>query len=130
MQAPQTNPAPTDMSFVIASRNRATELATVVARLLDTTPCPVVVVDNASEDDTAAVIGRIADRSANRLRLVTLDTNQGAVGRNVGVAACNTPYVAFCDDDSWWTPEAPARGAEVFDRYPSVGVLAARTIVW
>lgn len=130
MQAPQTSPAPTDMSFVIASRNRAAELATVVARLLDTTACPIVVVDNASEDDTAAVMSRIADRSANRLRLVRLHTNQGAVGRNVGVAACHTPYVAFCDDDSWWMPEAPAIGAQLFDRHPSLGLLAARTIVW
>jgi GT2 family glycosyltransferase len=121
---------PSRISFVIASRNRAFELATVVARLLDTTQCPIIVVDNGSEDDTAAVVNRIATKSADRLEVIELDTNRGAVGRNVGVAACRTPYVAFCDDDSWWTPEAPARGAELFDRYPSVGVLAARTIVW
>lgn len=130
MQLPEPDTAPSDVSFVIASQNRAAELATVVSRLLDTTPCPVVVVDNASEDDTAAVISRMAARSANRLQLITLDTNRGAVGRNVGVAACRTPYVAFCDDDSWWTPDAPAAGAELFDRHPSLGLLAARTVVW
>lgn len=119
-----------DLSFVIASRNRAAELASVVARLLDTTSCPIVVVDNASTDDTAAIVNRMAARSANRLRLVSLDANRGAVGRNVGVAACDTPYVAFCDDDSWWTPESPAIAAEAFGRHPSVGLLAARTIVW
>lgn len=119
-----------DVSFVIASQNRATELAMVVARLLDTTACPIVVVDNASTDDTAAIIDRMAARSANRLALIRLDTNRGAVGRNVGVAACHTPYVAFCDDDSWWTPESPAAAAEAFERHPSVGLLAARTIVW
>lgn len=122
--------ASTDVSFVIASQNRATELATVVARLLDTTPCPIVVVDNASTDDTAAIVNRMSARSGGRLELVRLDTNLGAVGRNVGVAACHTPYIAFCDDDSWWTPEAPAIGVELFERHPSVGLLAARTIVW
>ncbi|KUH89333.1 MULTISPECIES: glycosyltransferase family 2 protein [unclassified Mycobacterium] len=122
-------PAPADVSFVIASRNRAAELATVVARLLDTTVCPIVVVDNASTDDTAEVVGRMAARSAGRLRLVELADNLGAVGRNVGVAACRTPYVAFCDDDSWWAPDAPAIGVEAFERHPSVGLLAARTIV-
>ncbi|KUH93770.1 glycosyltransferase family 2 protein [Mycobacterium sp. IS-3022] len=122
-------PAPADVSFVIASQNRAAELATVVARLLDTTVCPIVVVDNASTDDTAEVVGRMAARSAGRLRLVELDDNLGAVGRNVGVAACRTPYVAFCDDDSWWAPDAPAIGVEAFERHPSVGLLAARTIV-
>ncbi|HEX2284765.1 MAG TPA: glycosyltransferase family 2 protein [Mycobacterium sp.] len=115
---------------MIASRNRAVELATVVARLLDTTACPIVVVDNASGDDTAAIMNRMAARSANRLQVIELDTNRGAVGRNVGVAACRTPYIAFCDDDSWWMPEAPGIGAELFDRHPSVGLLAARTIVW
>lgn len=122
-------PAPADVSFVIASQNRAAELATVVARLLDTTVCPIVVVDNASTDDTAEVVGRMAARSAGRLRLVELDDNLGAVGRNVGVAACRTPYVAFCDDDSWWAPDAPAIGVEAFELHPSVGLLAARTIV-
>ncbi len=121
---------PSDTSFVIASRNRATELAAVVARLLDTTACPIIVVDNASGDESVAIMRRLAARSANRLRVLELATNRGAVGRNAGVAACTTPYVAFCDDDSWWTPDSPAIGAELFDRHPSLGLLAARTIVW
>jgi GT2 family glycosyltransferase len=118
------------MTFVIASRNRAAELATVVARLLDSTACPIIVVDNASEDESVSIMRRLAARSAERLRLIELDSNRGAVGRNVGVAACRTPYVAFCDDDSWWTPDAPAIGAELFDRHHSVGLLAGSTIVW
>jgi GT2 family glycosyltransferase len=117
-------------SFVIASRNRSEELAMVVARLLNSTTCPIIVVDNASEDSSVAVMKRIAERSADRLRLIELDSNRGAVGRNVGVAACRTPYVAFCDDDSWWTPDAPANATELFDRHPSLGLLAGRTIVW
>jgi glycosyltransferase involved in cell wall biosynthesis len=118
------------MSFVIASRNRAYELATTVARLLDSTRCPIIVVDNESRDDSVAVMNRMAARSGGRLRVIGLDSNRGAVGRNVGVAACRTPYVAFCDDDSWWSPDAPEIGAELFDRHPSLGLLAARTIVW
>lgn len=117
-------------SFVIASRDRAYELATTVARLLDTTPCPIIVVDNDSHDDSVAVISRMAARADGRLRVIELDTNRGAVARNVGVAATATPYVAFCDDDSWWSPDAPAIGAELFDRCPTLGLLAARTIVW
>jgi GT2 family glycosyltransferase len=117
-------------TFVIASRNRAVELATVVSRLLDSTACPIIVVDNASEDDSVSIMKRIAARSADRVCLIELESNRGAVGRNVGVAACRTPYVAFCDDDSWWAPDAPAIGAELFDRHPSLGLLAGRTVVW
>jgi GT2 family glycosyltransferase len=117
------------ITVVIASRNRAEELAGVVQRLLDTTGCPIIVVDNASEDDSVATVRRVGARSAGRLRVLELDTNAGAVGRNAGVAASRTPYVAFCDDDSWWQPEAPAVGADLFDAHPGVGLLAARTIV-
>ncbi|MGV0834429.1 glycosyltransferase family 2 protein [Mycolicibacterium thermoresistibile] len=120
---------PTRLSFVIASRNRAAELGSVVNRLLDTTPCPIIVVDNASEDDSVAAITRIAARSAHRVQVIELDSNRGALGRNAGVAASHTPYVAFCDDDSWWEPDAPALGVEIFDRHPRIGLLAARTTV-
>lgn len=118
------------MSFVIASRNRAPELSRVVQRLLDTTACPIIVVDNGSDDDSVKVVGRVAARSAGRVAVMGLSSNLGAVGRDVGVAACRTPYVAFCDDDSWWEPQAPARGAQMFDRYPTLAVLAGRTEVW
>jgi glycosyltransferase involved in cell wall biosynthesis len=116
-------------TFVIASRNRARELADVVTRLLDTTRCPIVVVDNDSEDDSVATVRRLAERAAERVQLIELPTNEGAVARNVGVAASPTPYVAFCDDDSWWAPDATDIAEALFDRHPTVGVLAARTLV-
>ncbi|CRZ15702.1 glycosyltransferase family 2 protein [Mycolicibacterium neworleansense] len=118
------------VSFVIASRNRAEELASVVTRLLDTTDCPIIVVDNGSTDGSVTAMRNIAAQSPDRVTLLELGSNLGAVARNIGVAACRTPYVAFCDDDSWWDPDAPALGAHIFDRYPQTAVLAARTEVW
>jgi GT2 family glycosyltransferase len=123
----QRNPPRT--TFVIASRDRADELTAVVTRLLDTTECPITVVDNGSRDHSVAAVNRIAARAAGRVQLVALDGNRGAVGRNAGVAASTTPYVAFCDDDSWWQPDATMLAEQTFDAYPSVGLLAARTIV-
>jgi GT2 family glycosyltransferase len=117
-------------SFVIASRDRSDELAATVARLLDTTSCPVVVVDNASVDDSVAALERLSSRAGGRLSVVALSENLGAVGRNVGVAHCQTPFVAFCDDDSWWDPQAPSIAETVFDRHPTVALLAARTVMW
>ncbi|CDP84531.1 MULTISPECIES: glycosyltransferase family 2 protein [Mycolicibacterium] len=118
------------VSFVIASRNRSEELASVVTRLLDTTDCPIIVADNGSADGSVPIMRRIAAQSPERVTLLELGSNLGAVARNVGVAACRTPYVAFCDDDSWWDPAAPALGAEIFDRFPQTAVLAARTEIW
>src|ERR1700712_3149807 len=117
-------------SFVIASRDRSPELAVVVERLLDTTSCPIILVDNASDDDSVEVAGRIAARSAGRVQVIALTENLGAVGRNVGVASCTTPFVAFCDDDSWWDGEAPSIPEGRLDEHPSVALLGVRPVVW
>lgn len=120
------------MSFVIATRDRAEGLRQTLVRLLDTTGCPIVVVDNASHDDSRDVVREFArsHRQGGRLKLVALNRNRGAVARNAGVTACDTPYVAFCDDDSWWAPDAPRIGADLFDENPTLAVLAAETVVW
>ncbi|WP_410611473.1 glycosyltransferase family 2 protein [Amycolatopsis sp. lyj-109] len=112
-------------TVVIATRNRATELARTLTRLssLDPRP-PVVVLDNASEDDTAEVAARYAD-----VRVIRLPQNLGAAARTLGVVAAGTPYVAFSDDDSWWAPDALAEAERIFDEHPGTGLLAARTLV-
>lgn len=116
-------------TFVIASRNRAAELATTISTLLDTTDCPIIAVDNGSQDDSARVVRRIAQHSSGRVLAMELKSNRGVVARNIGVAASRTPYVAFCDDDSWWAPDAIGIAERVFDRHPTVGLLAARIVV-
>ncbi len=117
-------------SFVIATRNRSAEMTATAERLLDTTNCPIVLVDNGSDDDSLMAARRLSARSGDRVLAIGLDRNLGAAGRNFGVRACRTPYVAFCDDDSWWAPDAPDIAEETFGRHPSVGLLAARTVVW
>jgi hypothetical protein len=125
-----SKPAKPSTSFVIASRDRSGELVVVVERLLDTTACPIVFVDNSSLDDSVAAVRKVASKAANRVEIIELSENLGAVGRNVGVAHCTTAYVAFCDDDSWWEPQAPTIAEELFAAHPTLGLLAARTVVW
>lgn len=117
-------------SFVIATRDRAHELCAVLDRLLDTTACPIIVVDNASRDDSVRNVTRIAARSAGRITVIPLDRNEGAVARNIGVARSDTPYTAFCDDDSWWAPDAISIAEGTFEKFRTIAVLAARTVMW
>lgn len=117
-------------SFVIATRDRSDELCAVLRRLLDTTMCPIVVVDNGSRDSSVRDAQGIAAGATGRVVVVPLHHNAGAVARNIGVARAQTPYVAFCDDDSWWEPEAIPLAEELFDKHPSVALLAARTVLW
>jgi len=86
---------------------------------------PVVVVDNASSDGTAAAVRH----QYPDVRVIELAENLGAAGRNHGVEAVDTEYVAFSDDDSWWAPGALPRAVEAFERHPRLGAVHGRILV-
>ncbi|MEV6661396.1 glycosyltransferase family 2 protein [Nocardia fluminea] len=112
-------------TVVIATRNRATELTRTLTEVCALRPRPpIVVLDNASDDDTADSAAAFPD-----VTVVRLTDNQGAAARNLGVAMCRTPYVAFSDDDSWWAGDALAEAERILDDYPQVGLIAGRTLV-
>jgi GT2 family glycosyltransferase len=112
-------------TVVVATRNRSGELTRTLAALLALAPQPpVIVLDNASTDDTAVRAGQFPG-----VRLIRLPRNLGAAARNLGVAFARTPYVAFSDDDSWWAPDALPTAEAVLDVHPEVGLLAAKTVV-
>ncbi|MFC8867221.1 glycosyltransferase family 2 protein [Streptomyces sp. NPDC057148] len=123
-RADRTGAAP--VGVVIATRNRSASLAVTVRNLLALPERPqILVVDNASTDDTTALLAR----DFPQVRVVSLPFNRGALARTHGVRALDTPYVAFSDDDSWWAPGALAAAARHFDAHPRLGLLSARTLV-
>jgi GT2 family glycosyltransferase len=116
-------PTPT---LVIATRDRRDDLLHTLERLAALPERPdVVVVDNGSDDGTADAV---AARHPG-VRVIALDADRGAAARTAGVLAAAGPYVAFCDDDSWWAPGALARAAELLDAHPAVGLLAGRVLL-
>jgi GT2 family glycosyltransferase len=120
----------TDVTVVIATRDRRERLLRTLDQLagLPEAP-PVVVVDNGSADGSpAAVRGR---RPGDRplVEVVALAENRGAAARTVGVELARTPYVAFADDDSGWMPGALTRAARHLDAHPRLGLLAATVLV-
>jgi GT2 family glycosyltransferase len=114
------------VSVVVLTHDRVHELLHSLERLarLPERP-PLIVVDNASADGTAE---RVAERFP-QVQVLRRERNEGAAGRNAGVDCVQTPYVAFCDDDTWWAPGALDRAATLLDRHPQVGVVAARILV-
>jgi N-acetylglucosaminyl-diphospho-decaprenol L-rhamnosyltransferase len=115
-----------EISVVIATRDRRRELLQTLGRLatLDDAP-PVVVVDNASSDGTPEAV-----RAAHpRATVVALHRNLGAAARTIGARRTATPYVAFCDDDSWWAPGALERARRHFASTPWMALLAGRILV-
>ncbi|MGJ5749521.1 GT2 family glycosyltransferase [Streptomyces puniciscabiei] len=86
---------------------------------------PVIVVDNSRDGSTR----RLVRGHPALTRLLRPAENTGALGRNLAVRHARTPYVAFSDDDSWWEPGSLGRAADLLDRHPRLGLLAARTLV-
>ncbi|MEH0108457.1 glycosyltransferase [Tersicoccus sp. MR15.9] len=122
--SPESGPAAAldaRVTVVIATRNRRDEL---LANLRHH-EAPVIVVDNASTDGTAAAIAA----EFPEVRVIPLMVNAGGAGRTLGAQFAHTPYVAFADDDSWWAPGALATAADVFDAYSGLGALAGSLVV-
>jgi GT2 family glycosyltransferase len=114
------------VGVVMITWERRDEALTAVRRLLELPERPpIVVVDNGSSDGTADAI-RAAHPS---VEVIALTSNLGAVGRNIGVRHLRTPYIAFCDDDTWWEPGSLARAADALDAHQRLGLVNARIVV-
>ena len=114
------------VAVVVITHQRREEALRCLTRLRALPERPhVVVVDNGSTDGTAA---SIRERFPE-VELVASPSNLGAVGRNVGVTHLRTPYVAFCDDDTWWEPGSLRTAADALDAHPRLAVVTARILV-
>jgi GT2 family glycosyltransferase len=109
------------VTTVVATRDRWSDLQHSLPRHEG----PVILVDNGSTDGTPE---RVREAFPD-IHVMEVGRNLGAVARNLGVAEAETPYVAFADDDSWWTPGALRRAAAVMDEHPRLALLAGRILV-
>jgi GT2 family glycosyltransferase len=114
------------VSVVVLTHQRPVELQRTLQRLwqLPEQP-PIIVVDNASTPGTVDSVVRVFPH----VELVRCERNRGAAGRNEGVARVRTPYVAFCDDDTWWEAGSLRSAADLLDTHPRLAAVAARVLV-
>ena len=83
----------------------------------------VIVVDNASSDDTAAML----NRDFPTVEVIVNDTNRGvAPARNQGITAATGDYVLLLDNDTLASPQAVNALMEYADSHPRVGLCACR----
>jgi N-acetylglucosaminyl-diphospho-decaprenol L-rhamnosyltransferase len=114
------------VTVVVLTHARVREVSQTVERLLRLPEHPtIIVVDNGSTDGTSDIL---THRFPN-VRIIALESNIGAAARNVGIRAARTPYVALCDDDTWWAAGSLRRAADVLDGHPRIAVLTARVLV-
>jgi glycosyltransferase involved in cell wall biosynthesis len=98
-----------DITAVIPTHNRRDLLQQTLRTVLGQrdVDLEVIVVDDGSTDDTAAVVTGLGDR---RIRLIRHDRPTGvSAARNHGAAEATGEWLAFCDDDDLWAPDKLAR---------------------
>ncbi len=107
-----------DVSVIIPTRNRRDLLAEAVASVAAQTftDWELIVVDDASDDGTAAWLATIHD---DRLRTVTMPRNaERSVARTAGLAEARGRWVLYLDDDDLLEPHALATLHHAVRRHP------------
>jgi glycosyltransferase involved in cell wall biosynthesis len=116
---------PVDVSVVIPTRNRAARVGQAIEKCLALSPPPseIIIVDDCSDDASAAALRSFEGGIVKYLRL---PTNEGqALARSVGFATAKGKYLVSLDDDSWFLePDALAKICARFDQLPNCGLLA------
>lgn len=68
-------------------------------------PIEIILVDDASHDNTSQVLKRLAQEGHGLIHVVTHKNNVGAASaRNLGWDTATQPYIAFLDADDAWHP--------------------------
>ena len=99
------------VSVILPSFNHASYVAEAVASVLDQSMADLelIVVDDASTDDTPDIVAGFDDP---RLRLLRMESNRAVHPRNLALSMARGRYVAFQNSDDVWLPGKLERQVE------------------
>jgi glycosyltransferase involved in cell wall biosynthesis len=110
------------VTIIIPAYNGALTIRNTLNSILAQTerPLEVIVVDDASSDDTVGIVESVARTATVPVRLLRHDCNSGgpAAPINTGVAGANGEYVAICEQDDVMEPTKVER----IGRFIALGV--------
>lgn len=105
-------------SIIICTHNRASDLQKTLPKLAEldyaADEFEVIVVDNASIDNTPEVVNRAQDTITN-LRSAREERVGLSHARNKGIAVARGEFIAFIDDDAWPDKDWLKKLEEVFE---------------
>jgi glycosyltransferase involved in cell wall biosynthesis len=109
-------------TVVIPTRNRGQRVGRAVtsAQAQTVDDIEIVVVDDASTDETATVLDAIA-AADSRVRVVrNVEPGGAAAARNRGLDEAGSGFVAFLDDDDRWLPHKLERQLALLSLHPDL----------
>src|SRR5947207_692803 len=111
------------VSIVVPTYNRAYCLPRTIDSALAQTyaSVEVIVVDDGSKDDTAALV-RARYGSDGRVQMISQQNAGVAAARNTGMAAARGDYVALLDSDDVWQPWKLELQMACMRAHPDVGM--------
>lgn len=116
----------TCITVLLPSHNGARYLANAVDSVLNQTyeNLRLIIIDDASTDDTASIAQRYCDQD-DRVELLCLSTQHGlANALNVALAQrVRTAWFAIQNDDDWWHPDKLQRQWDFAQAHPEISVL-------
>ena len=111
------------ISVIVPTYNRAHTIVNAINSIQAQTcsVAEIIVVDDASTDDTEQKLRMIDD---NRIRYFRLDINKGAAGaRNYGVAQAGCDMIAFLDSDDVWHPDKIEKQVSLKEEREDLGLI-------
>lgn len=122
--APQSDRA-IRICVVIITRDRVAKLSRVLDDVSTLVPAPtqIIVVDNASTDETPQ---RLANDK--RVQLIRLNDNMGIESFNIGAAATTCECLLILDDDAAPEPESWSRAIKLLNEDASIDAIAFNPI--
>jgi glycosyltransferase involved in cell wall biosynthesis len=120
-------------SIIIPTRNRARFLSIVLHRVsllkYDTSVFEVIVVDNASSDETKVVVQRFKSESPNICTSYLYEAKIGpSYARNRGIKKARFSYILCLDDDVLVESDLLARYKNIFKRYPKAAIVGGKNV--
>lgn len=111
------------VSAIITTHNRCDVLQQAIRSVKEQTykNIEIIVVDDASEDDTESICRKIDGISY--IRIDKSETKGGNYARNLGIKSASGEYIAFLDDDDEWDPEKIACQVSVLDNNKDIGMV-------
>lgn len=109
------------ISVVIITRDRFARLVRTLDAVRALVPAPkqIIVVDNASSDDTAQKLAGETD-----VHVIRLNDNTGVEAFNIGAAGATRKWLLILDDDAAPEPESWSRAIKLLDDQPEIDAIA------